>query len=114
MSNFVILPSPDYTSELIRLVPEFASSDELKLLDRELRTMPVLSFAAFGLFFENQPPQSAISLACAQALEELSSRQDPDIEDLLVTGTFEAFQSPHETAVRLHPRSREIFDRWMT
>jgi hypothetical protein len=113
MSNFILIPPPDYVGNLLSLVPDFGESAEFQSLDDQERLSPSLVFSAFAKFMEVSFSNPIIIEKCANAIEHFATTNDSEAHNLLVTEVFEAFRQPLISKPLLQSKSRELYDKWI-
>jgi hypothetical protein len=113
MTNFILIPPPDYASDLLRGAPQFATSIVYRSLEDRARNMAGLVFAAFTRFMEGWVGNQSITDECAHAIEHFASSNDPEAHNLIITEVFENFQCPDISRKLLRPMSRALYDQWI-
>src|SRR5207247_3671433 len=83
MTNFVLVPFPNYIRELLRLVPSFAASLEYKNLDQTDRTITGVVFSTFARFMEASYGDRQVIDECVSAIEHFVTMNDPEAEHYL-------------------------------
>src|SRR5271170_4799499 len=94
MKEFSIIPPRGFVGELMQLVPEFAVSEEYKLLEETDRTTPGIVFAQFTRFMEAFVLDRLILDKCTKAIELFASYGESEADNLLVTEVFENLTQP--------------------
>src|SRR5438132_12928620 len=113
MTDFVLVPSPDYAAELLRLVPSFAASREFEILDDTERAITGVVFSTFAKFMEASYGRQSFIEECASAIEHFASINDPEAENYIVTEVFEVFRRPDVSKNLLLPMSKALYARWI-
>lgn len=113
MSNFILIPPPNYVTQLLSLAPSFGTSRDYQSLDVKDRVCPGLVFSAFASFMEASLDNPPVLAECCNAIEQFSSSNDSELHNLLVTEVFEAFRQPEISKNVLLPKSRGLYDLWI-
>jgi hypothetical protein len=121
MMSFVLVPSPyeDIPETLKAVVPEFAASDEYRMLlgnAEELPGVVLASFARFLARLARGSPSDPILAKGIAVVTQLWGWNDPQTKDALADEFFQALDSEADTApiiVRLmQPQMREAYSIW--
>lgn len=113
MSDFVLVPPSDYSTELLRLAPRFAESQAYAAMNDLERKSQELVFSAFAKFFEDCYANRAALEECLNAIEHFARLHDSAAQNLIVTEVFEELRHPQRSARLLLPASRSLYERWI-
>jgi len=119
--NFVLVEGKSNTVSkfLVQEVSGFSESDEYLRLDDEDKKFPGIVCGAFSNYLSRVYSEGrnadAIMESAFKAIESLSSVQDSDVENLVVTEILENihFDEYSELIQKLGSKSQALYERWL-
>ena len=118
--NFILVEGKSNTIPefLVQEVSGFSESDEYLRLDDEDKKFPGIVCGAFANYLSrvySKGGNAAIMESAFKAIEALSSVQDSDVENLVVTEILENihFDEYPELIQKLGSKSQALYERWL-